>query len=227
MISVLREFENAISGVQNLNAIHDHLLNDLHLNVAASEILRCQLVYTVSAMDRYFHEIVRVGFLEEYNGVRIKTDSYSKWSFSNKKLAEIVRFSNPSFVPSSYVETPDYVIESDVREKNGVLAFQQPDKIKEALSLIWNYPNKIAEIAKKMAFEPTRSENDRKKLLEQKIKLISIRRNQIVHEGDIDPLTTNKRDILKSDVLDCIEFINSFVHAIHTLITDSSCYISS
>lgn len=35
MISVLREFENAISGVQNLNAIHDHLLNDLHLNVAA------------------------------------------------------------------------------------------------------------------------------------------------------------------------------------------------
>lgn len=149
MISVLREFENAISGVQNLNAIHDHLLNDLHLNVAASEILRCQLVYTVSAMDRYFHEIVRVGFLEEYNGVRIKTDSYSKWSFSNKKLAEIVRFSNPSFVPSSYVETPDYVIESDVREKNGVLAFQQPDKIKEALSLIWNYPHKIAEIAKK------------------------------------------------------------------------------
>lgn len=86
MISVLREFENAISGVQNLNAIHDHLLNDLHLNEAASEILRCQLVYTVSAMDRYFHEIVRVGFLEEYNGVRIKTDSYSKWSFSNKNF---------------------------------------------------------------------------------------------------------------------------------------------
>ena len=101
MISVLREFENAISEVQNLNAIHDHLLNDLHLNVAASEILRCQLVYTVSAMDRYFHEIVRVGFLEEYKGVRVKTDSYSKWSFSNKKLEEIVRFTNPSFVPSS------------------------------------------------------------------------------------------------------------------------------
>lgn len=78
-----------------------------------------------------------------------------------------------------------------------------------------------------MAFEPTRSENDRKKLLEQKIRLIIIRRNQIVHEGDIDPLTTNKRDILKSDVLDSIKFVNSFVHAVHILITDSSCYISS
>ena len=84
MISVLREFENAISEVQNLNAIHDHLLNDLHLNVAASEILRCQLVYTVSAMDRYFHEIVRVGFLEEYKGVH----ENGKWKYYSVRCKE-------------------------------------------------------------------------------------------------------------------------------------------
>ena len=100
-----------------------------------------------------------------------------------------------------------------------------PNGVKKSTVIYCSVENKVH----KMMYDElsSRLENDRNKLLEQKIRLIIIRRNQIVHEGDIDPLTTNKRDILKSDVLDSIKFINSFVHAVHILITDSSCYISS
>lgn len=225
MTNAISEFEKAVIGIKQLDAIYNHLFNDLHLGVAASEILRSQLVYIVSAMDRYLHEIVRIGFLEEYHGIRIQTDAYNKWTYSSKKVAEIVNYGNPSFVPSSITETVDYVINSDVLEKNGVLAFQQPDKIKDALSLIWNEPHKMVKIAHQMNFEPAHTDNDRKKLLDQKIKLISIRRNQIVHEGDIDPVTLDRRTISKTVIEDCIDFIDLFVHSVHTLVTDRSSYV--
>lgn len=224
MNNAITEFEKAVIGIKQLDAIHDHLFIHLHLEAAASEIVRSQLVYIVSAMDRYFHEIVRIGFLEEYHGTRIQTDAYKKWSFSSKKVEEIVKYGHPLFVPTSVTETVDYVVNTDVQEKNSVLAFQQPDKIKDALSLIWIEQQKMVKIAHQMNFEPTHTDNDRKKLLDQKIKLISVRRNQIVHEGDIDPVTLDRRNVSKTIVEDYIDFVDLFVHSVHILVTDNTCY---
>ena len=224
MNSAIIEFDKAIASVKELDAIYNHLSSCLHIKDAAIEILRSQIVNSVSAMDRYFHEVVRLGFLEEYHGIRKKTDSFKKWNFSCEKIAEIIKYSSPSYMPLSVTETVDYVVSTDIQEKNGYLAFQQPSKINDALSIIWTESQKMIKIAHQMSFEPEKNDNDRKKNLEQKIKIISIRRNQIVHEGDIDSVLSSRRSVCKTISDDYIDFINNFVHAVHVLITDRSCY---
>lgn len=64
-------------------------------------------------------------------------------------------------------------------------------------------------------------------VLEQKLKLICERRNQIVHEADIEPTTRTRRSINQADVNDNVDFIEQFCHATYSLITSSRCYTTS
>ena len=61
-------------------------------------------------------------------------------------------------------------------------------------------------------------------MLEQKLKLISERRNQIVHEADIEPTTRTRRSINQADVNDNVDFIEKFCYATYGLITSPNCY---
>ena len=68
--------------------------------------------------------------------------------------------------------------------------------------------------------------NDRQKSLEQELSLIVERRNQIAHEGDIDPVTNIKRDITKQQAEDAVNFISKVGFSIHKFVTMPSCYVS-
>ena len=220
----LKEFEDSILLVRQQTPIYDYLVNTLHLPTGySSEILRSQLVCAVSAMDRFFHEVVRIGFIETFNGIRLKTPKYNSWQFSNETMLLVIKYSDPGFVPSSGSETPQFLIEQDVISKLSILAFQHPDKIKEALSYVWLEDHKMQTIAQEMGF----TGKDINKQLEQRLKLICERRNQIVHEGDIEPVSRQRRGIIQNDVNDMVDFIDHFCHAVYTLITKPGCYVSS
>ena len=221
MLSARREFDQSIQSVREQSNLYNYLVNSMHLPlIYSSEILRSQLVCAVSAMDRFFHEIVRIGFIESYKGIRKPTEKFKNWQFSNERVLQIVKYSDPTYVPTSIQETPDYLIEQDVIQKLSTVAYQHPDKIKDALSYVWLENHKMQTIATGMGMTHPGGQQ----LLEQKLKMICERRNQVVHEGDIEPTSRTRRAINQPDVIDNIDFIEKFCHCVYDYITDASCY---
>lgn len=165
----------------------------------SSDLLRWQWVLSVSALDKYIHDIVAAGMVEQYLNRRVATPKFNAFQLSMNVI------SNLSIAPA-----PEMEFRNEVIRRNSYLAFQEPDKIADALSYIWNEPNKWNVISGNMAthIDPV--------TLKTKLKNIVVRRNQIVHEGDCFstsiPLT--QQPISHSDIEDVIHFITELVDAI-------------
>ena len=169
----------------------------------ASDLLRWQYVLSVSALDKYIHDIVRIGMIDEFKGIRRETLKYKNFK---------INLSTFSLIKNS--STPEIEFSNEIIKQHSFLAFQDPDKIVDALSLIWDEPHKWQVISSNMATNI--SEND----LKIKLKNIVIRRNQIVHQGDC--LSTQyplqQQIISKSDALEVVNFIKELANAIENSI---------
>lgn len=167
------------------------------------DLLRGQLVNTLSAFDLLIHEYVRAGLQEQLVGASLLTrktgtftldaDCYLKLSVLGSSPADIVQKANILSVR----------IESVLR----TLTFQSPEKIKDALSYIWDEPHKWYNISVKMGL----SEKD----LTQKIQLYVERRNQIVHEADYDRVIDRRRPLVPATIQDCIGFYERLANVLH------------
>ena len=93
----------------------------------------------------------------------------------------------------------EYIFERDISLKLSKLSFQRPDSIADGLALIWVEKFKWAKISAKMGI----NESDAKKTLS----LIADRRNAIVHESDMDPITNTKTSISRSECISMTDFI--------------------
>lgn len=226
MITAKHVFDENIVRAKSQTTIYDYCVNQLHMShETISDILRFQLIYAVSALDRYIHEVVYRGVEEIINNVRLSTDKYSSHTFKASTLTRVLEYSAPTFVPSSPSETVSYAILQELSEKLSTLSFQAPDKVKDGLSYIWKEEHKIQVLANVMGL-PGKNDNDRTKLLEQTLKLIVERRNQIVHEGDWDAVNNSRRDITKQEANTATDFIENLCQAIHKEITDQGCYVT-
>lgn len=165
----------------------------------ASDLLRWQWVVAVSALDKYIHDIVTDGMVEQYINKKPHTPKFDTFQLSMKTIIDI-----------QSAPVPEIAFRNEVIRKNSYLAFQDPDKIADALSFIWNVPNKWDVISRNMATPISSSD------LKIKLKNIVVRRNQIVHEGDC--LSTNiplmQQPITIFDTQDVIQFITELVNAI-------------
>lgn len=180
------------------SALHEYVSN-YKIPLDSSDLLRWQWVLAVSALDKYIHDIVAAGMVEQYLNRRPTTPKFDALQLSMKV------FSNISNAP-----VPEFEFRNAIIRKNSYLAFQEPDKIADALSFIWDKSNKWFVISRNMAtsIDPT--------TLKTKLKNIVVRRNQIVHEGDC--LSTNipliQQPISLSDTEDVLHFITELVNAI-------------
>lgn len=198
MNSAMIVFNSLIEQCSTTMGIYEYLeLNNIPID--ASDLLRWQYVLAVSALDKYVHDIVRIGMIEEFQGNRIETKKYKSVRIELSIAASIKNST-----------TPEVEFSNEIVRQHSFLAFQDPDKISDALSLIWEESHKWKVISSHM-LTPI-SEAD----LKTKLKNIVIRRNQIVHQGDC--LTTQpplqQQIISKSDTKDVIKFIKELVNAI-------------
>lgn len=164
--------------------------------VDATDLLRAQVVMGVSALDHYIHELTLTGMLEIYARTRPPTTAYHKFQVPmGVAVPGITNGSTAWF-------------ESIIREKHGFLAFQQPDKIAEAVRLfspceLWP----AVATAMDMTVEATKT----------RLRLVVERRNKIVHEADLDPSYPGVRwPITPTDatgVVDYVERICKHIHA--------------
>lgn len=225
MNNALNVFKSGITETRKMFFLYDHFVNDLNISHnEVSDILRAQIVNAVSAFDRLIHELVNIGVVEVFLGRRVKTSKFLNQSFRAETLIKSIEFSKPDYIPASIYDSPQFLIEKEMREKMSYLAFEAPDKVCDALSYIWDNTHKMQAIAIDMAL-PGANANDQQQNLKQELKLIIDRRNQIAHEGDVDPSTNVKRDITKKITEDSIDFIEKMGLSIFKLVTAPSCYV--
>ena len=174
-------------------------LSEQKVPIDASDLLRWQWVVAISALDKYIHDIVRIGMVQEFLGTRPKTDKYYTFRIDLRNYSNL-----------SGSTTPVIEFEQEIIRQHSFLAFQHPDKISDALSYIWTERKKWDVISQHMS-TPITSED-----LKIKLNNIVVRRNQIVHEGDCftPTLPLQQQIINKTDVDDVITFISELVEAI-------------
>jgi len=163
-----------------------------------SDLLRVQIVMSVSALDYYVHEIARIGMLEIFDGSRPPTAAYGRFNISLDSALQ------------GRTDTSNTWLETEIRLRHGFLSFQQPDKIADACRLIsevelWN------TVAGHMGQDP--------KAVRGKLQLVVERRNKIVHEADADPSFPGARwPITVTDVEGTTNFIEEVGETLHSVV---------
>lgn len=202
MNRAIQLFDHSYHRIKNLHSLYDHLTENLHYNnKLGEEILRSEIVYIVSALDKLIHDLVKKGMIETMIGRRSSTNSYLKFPITLDQM------NNMSGAISG---TSVSIFENIIIENQKHLSYQNPEKISIALSLIWdeNYKwQKIADIC-----------GSDQQTIKIELNNIVIRRNQIVHEADLDLFIGSEQLIDKDDVRESVDFIHKLAHVIYNLV---------
>lgn len=224
MNNYLTLFDKNISQARSLSTIYINLRDSVGIeDIYNNNLLKAQLVNVVSAFDMFIHGIVKRGVVEIFYKTRKETLKFQSFAFQAKTILKLLEVMSPGFMPSSPDEIPDMILEKELSDKLSFMSFQSPDKVTDALSLIWGEPHKLQVLATEMGINGNNI-NDKANNLKQELTTIIQRRNQIAHEGDINPATQLPRPIELSDVRKATDFIASLGHAVFCRITAADCY---
>lgn len=204
MIKPFDLFNQIIDDTRNAKAIYEYLDTVVQPPFDYSDLLRWQWAQAVSALDKLIHDLVRVGMIETFTLQRNPTKKFKTFMIDVNTYYQIIQ--SPS--------NAAMIFEQQVILKNSFLAFQDPDKICDALSYIWDETHKWQIIALKLGME--------EKTAKIELKNIVIRRNQIVHEGDYSESILNRQDIFKEDVADVLEFVKKLGCVIYDLVVNKT-----
>jgi RiboL-PSP-HEPN len=185
--SLISRFESSISQVNELLAIH-HLLKPAPVTQVTDNILRASLTMMVSAIDTSIHELIISAIMFE-----IKEDK-SVFKLDNVKVSALASKESDQNIRIR-------LIESDLRRQFSRESYQSSRQIENSLAQIG-----ITKIWTKLAFKLGQPAED----IKLKLDLLVRRRNQIVHEGDLDHLHSI-RDIDREDLDESLKFTKDLV----------------
>jgi len=190
MLNAKRVFHKNIQQANELGVLYDHLSNLVAIPEQFDDLLRSQLVNAVSAFDKLIHDLIRIGMVKMFENQRPPTSKY---------LGETIAIQHLPTLVAGAVPPPAARFEEIVREKLSTLSFQDPKKIADGLSYIWDEKHKWQRIALGLGL----TDEDARRTQ----KLIATRRNAIVHEADLDPVSNQKQAIARAEVTDIANFL--------------------
>lgn len=198
MQSAIDAFDASLARVRHLHGLHDALRKQLTSAVDLSDLLRAEIVMSISALDHYIHEISRKGMIECWTGQRPMTQAFEKFPIPISQTRSLAS-TNPTNATA--------ILDSIIRQKHGYESFQKPTKIADAIRLFCSI-NLWKEVGHILGQSPDDVKNT--------LGLIIDRRNKIAHEADVDPSYPNQlwpvNRLLVENILTNIENI---AHAIH------------
>ncbi len=197
MLNSLRLFEKNIADSAQLLALFEFSSSNLP-GMVFDDLLRAHLVYSVSAFDKLIHDLVKIGMVEIFTNNRPATPKY---------LNEGISLEIHNKITSATIPFREYYFENEVVRKLSFLSFQDPDKVADGLSFIWRESHKWQNIAAHIGVDQHTAKTT--------LKTIVARRNQIVHEADIDITTGKKYMIDKTETETACNFILSCGQAIY------------
>ena len=194
-MKAIDSFRANIARARELGQLYNALSAITTPALNTNDLIRSQIVMAVSALDHFIHETVRQNMVAIYEGTRPNVPGFSKFSVS---LAD----AKASIPASSSVW-----VDNAIRQNHSYLSFQHPDKIADAIRLIYEAPLWPAIEVRLGA--PARD-------IKEQLKLIVDRRNKISHEADIDPSFPGARwPISYRDSTFATDFIEKLVEAIN------------
>jgi len=202
MLNAQKVFLSNMRDADALTGIYDYLTNTVVTPMSFDDLLRSKIVYSVSAFDKFMHDLIRVGMVQTYTGKRPPTPKY---------LAVPIPLSTAQQLATTSTPPPEVVFEQAIQSKLRTLSFQDPDKIADGLSYIWAENSKWQRIAVGIGLP----ENTARTTL----RLIAVRRNAIVHEADMDPITGSKLAITRTESDDVVSFLLKVGNEICRLVT--------
>lgn len=194
--NLISRFEASISQVHELLAIHLYMQKSLASNVT-DHILRAALAMIVSSIDTSIHELIINAILFEIKENRSIFDicNIRIGALAFKEIDKDMRVR---------------LIESDIRRQFSKDSYQSSRQIECALAQIG-----MTKIWTKLSVTIGQQPED----IKLKLDLLVRRRNQIVHEGDLDHLHS-LRDISRNDLEESLHFtINLVAAIIHEYVT--------
>lgn len=197
MLSSLRLFEKNIKDSSELLALFEFSTKQVP-GMNFDDLLRAHLVYSLSAFDKLIHDLIKIGMVEIFLNRRPSTPKY---------LAEGISLEIHNRILSASIPPKEYYFENEIARKLSFLSFQDPNKVAEGLSFIWAHPHKWQLIADRMGEDQHTAKTT--------LKTIVARRNQIVHEADIDITTGRKYSIDQAEIETACDFILSCGRAIY------------
>lgn len=205
----LAHFESVWARCAQMSDLHAYLAKNVSSVLSPDELLRAEWVGRLSALDLYIHELVAQSMLETFEGRRPPTAAYSRFRVSTETLDRIRAASSRADASAAF--------DLEVRDQLSVITYQDPDRIADGVRLcspveLWN------EIAIKLGATPATKADEAKKLKKQ-LSLLVRRRNQIAHEGDLQP--TVLRDpwpIAQTDLVFVRELVQTLVRTIDFLV---------
>lgn len=195
MINAVLLFRQNRNRILKLGAVYDFWLGQAPLlQEQLDEVLRAQLVQTVSAFDTFIHDCVRIGIVNNYISSGVMSNSLKNYPIPYEDVKMIDSFSN----------TGDKALYLDgvIRKINSKDSYQSPTSVEYALGLLG--VNSIwTKVAPGMKMKPE----------DIKLELANVvnRRNKIAHESDMNILGTSLNPITKNEVDKVIKFIYGLV----------------
>lgn len=198
MQRALDAFHASIARVEHLGGLHKALEGLTTPIVDASDLLRAQVVLAVSALDYYIHELTVLGMIEVLEGNRPSTKAFQQYRVSIGAVSSGLSTGSSAWFAA------------EVRDRHSFLAFQQPDKVADAIRLFSGA--KLWQAVSRMLGETESNVKDR-------LRLIVDRRNKIAHEADLDPSYPGTRwPISAKDVAAITDFLRRVAEAVHATV---------
>ncbi|MDP3878243.1 MAG: HEPN domain-containing protein [Methylobacter sp.] len=201
MQRAIEKFRQNIKSVKELDSIFGLItINYPLLEEQAQEILRAEIVLSVSALDCFIHDLIKQGMVETYQDNRTPSSQFSTYQIPVKFLKLIEK--------SDRLDDKLAYLENAIKENNSKDSYQSPKGIEYALQLI-----NITSLWKKVASLMNLKAED----IKGELSLIVDRRNKIAHEADYDALTGSKYPIDRQNINDVIQFIENFCESIYKI----------
>lgn len=202
MIKAIQLFRKNRSRILELGFIYDWWAEQTPaLQKQFDEILRAQIVLTVSAFDTFVHDCVRIGMVRQFT----KSGNLSK---SLKKYA--IPFEDFQII-NNLSTFPDKVMYLDgvIKKINSKYSYQSPANVEYALGLLG-----VSNIWTKVSSMMRIPANDVKAELAN----IVNRRNKIAHEADMDIFGVSLNPIKKAEVMHVMDFMYGLSISIYQLV---------
>lgn len=201
---IKKEFLESIDNADNMLALYDYLEQNHFDAIDYSDILRWLWVQSLSVLDKFIHDIALNEMVSQFLNKEELTGKFKAFKFTADQVRNIINTTDLS--------EREKIVRSIFSERNNYESYQDPDKICDALSYIWEEKHKLQRISLKMELTED--------YVKTKLKNIVSRRNQIAHQNDIQSYNFEKMDIDKKDVKDVITFIKDFGESVYKCITE-------
>jgi|CXWL01.1.fsa_nt_gi hypothetical protein len=199
MTSALVQFDANLAQAEDLIGLAQAVDAATTSALDTSDLLRSALVAGVSAFDHYVHAVVSDLMIETASGARLPTDAFMQFPISAQGTLR-----------AAAGDLPDAWMRDEIRRQHGHLSFQHPDKVADAVRLVWDQP-----LWQTIAGQLGTGAQD----LKRELQLIVSRRNRIAHEADRDPTPPHDRwPISASDVRDSLGLIRSIVQTLDAML---------